>query len=865
MPFSVGDKLGSYEILAKIGAGGMGEVYRALDTKLGRHVALKFLPSHLSANSDSRTRFLQEARAAAALDHVNVGTVHGIEETPTGQIFIAMAFYPGHPVDELLKERRLAKSEAIALARQIACGLGAAHSQGVVHRDIKPSNVILTRDGVAKIVDFGLARFAGSEHITEIGSTLGTAPYMSPEQARGQEADHRTDIWSLGVVLYEMTTGTLPFRGDNGHSILYKIVHEEPATMPGIPTPLTQVILKALAKDPNARYRSANDLIADLDKAAAGQTVESATVTMAVVPALLPRTWQRHTIWGSSAIAIAIIASAVSVPSWRARAVHWFNPAQENPGLRHIAVLPFRNIGNDPANEALCEGLTEVLTSRLTGLEGSAPSLWVIPSTEVRNKRVSSEEAARDQLGASLAIAGSVQKTAGGVQLALNLVDTKTLRLVGSRVLKSTEGDLAGIEDDAVHNIADLLAVTMNPDAARQTRGASSATPAAYESYLRAKGLLRSSNNPDKVNEALKDFNRAVEQDPRFALAYSGLAEASWAKWVASKDTKYLDTVVENAKRALQLDSQLAPAYVQLAQAHEASRNPELAVDELQRALKLDPRNVDGLRELGRVWERLGRTSDAERMFRQAVDLYPDYRQAHFDYALFLARQGRPKEAEPEYRRVIELAPDSASAYSNLGALLVGMHRTDEAQRMYEKSLNISPSYFAMANLATLLDDRGQTAAAAQKYEEALKLNDKDYRVWASLASEYEDLHDPRARPTLQHATEMAEAALTREPQSPVILSQLAYYYARLDRKSKALELARKADLLGPSDPQILLRTARVFERMGMRDEALHNVETAVQHGAPPTTVSGSTELKKVSEDPRFVAFVARQKNPEQR
>jgi Flp pilus assembly protein TadD len=227
---------------------------------------------------------------------------------------------------------------------------------------------------------------------------------------------------------------------------------------------------------------------------------------------------------------------------------------------------------------------------------------------------------------------------------------------------------------------------------------------------------------------------------------------------------------------------------------------------------------------------------------------------------LFLSRQGRSKEAEQEYRRVIELAPDNPSVYSNLGSLFVSMNRPDEARTMFEKSISITPSYFALANLATVLDNAGRSADAARKYEEALKLNDKDYRVWAFLASEYEDLHDPRARPTLQHAADMGEAALSRETESPVILSQLSYYYTKLGRKARALDLARKADLLAPKDTQVLLRTARTFELQGLRELALANVSAALKNGASPAAITKSSEMKNLAADPRFTEIISRSK-----
>ena len=865
----IGQQIAHYRITGQLGAGGMGVVYKALDTRLDRHVALKFLPPHLSEDPRRKARFLQEAKTAAALDHVNVGTLYGIEETNQGQMFLVMACYDGRPLNDLLRHAALPLAKSLNIAQQIGRGLAAAHRQGVIHRDIKPSNVLVTSDGVVKIVDFGLARFTHAEHLTEAGATAGTAAYMSPEQVKGEDVDHRTDLWSLGVVLCEMLTGQLPFRGENTHSLLYKVVHEPPALSPAIPAQSSGILSKALAKNREERYAKAEDLVADLEAMQAGlpvaentQTVTShwspsASALRSQPPKIEPRQpllTAARLRWGvPTALLMALVAI---VPSWRTWTMQWLTPGPASTA-KHIVVLPFKNIGNDPANAALCEGLTEVLTGRLTGLEQGVPTLWVIPSSEVRRRKVSSESEAQKEFGATLAISGSVEKTATGVRLALNLVDAKTLRVLGSRLVQSPTGDLAATEDEAVRNIAELLAVHIDPKMVRQPISSATAHPAAYESYLRATGLLRRSDKSDNVEAAIQELNSSIQADPKFALAYSGLATAFFSKWTSTKDSKWLDATVDNAKRALALDGQLAPALVALGQAHEASRNPELAVSELQQALKLDPRNTTALRSLARMWERLGRTSDAENLFQNAISLHPDYWEGHTSYGVFLQRQGRKAAAEQELRRSLELAPDNATTYSNLGALLLDVDRAKEAREMFLKSISIAPSYFALANLATLLSDQGQDTEAARTYEHALKMNDKDYRVWAYLATQYRSLHDTRAKPTLERATEMAEAALAREGQSPTVIADLSYYYAKLGRTAKAVEFAKQATLLASKDSKILRRTALTFEICGLRQESLKNVEAAIHNGLPAVKIGADPEFQSLIHDPRYAGIAS--------
>jgi len=846
-PITPGDQIGPYTILSQIGAGGMGQVWKANDTRLDRIVALK-----VSSTRFAR-RFEREARFIASLNHPNICTLYDV-----GPNYLVMEFIEGKPV-----RGPLPVPEVLPLGLQIAEALDAAHRKGIVHRDLKPGNILVTPRKLIKVLDFGIAMTdAGSElppdaptALTAPGAVLGTVAYMSPEQARGETLDARTDLWSFGVILYELATGARPFGGNTAGVIFEALLTREARhpqeRNPALPSSLAAIIVKALQKDRELRYQSAADMCADLRRAAGQSTPSEATATLSPDPDPFARHRQRPAWALPSFLAVALIVAGIEGTPLRTRIAELFRPAGTAP--RHIVVLPFRNIGNDPANAAVCDGLTEVITSRLTGLEQTAPTLWVIPASEVRRKNVSSEQEAKTQFGAALAISGSVQRNTAGVQLALNLVDAESLRVVASRLVRSTAGDLSALEEGALKNIGDMLAIEVQP----LKSAAASSVPAAYEAYIRAQGLLQRSDKPENVDEALRTLNRAVEQDPRFALGYSGLAKAYWAKWTGTKDTRWLDASSTNAEKALSLDPQIPLAHISLAQAWEASRNPELATHELQEALRLDPRNSEALLELGRILETTGRTAEADQKFQQAIALHPDYWGGYNDYALFLAREGRLPDAERQYRRGLQLAPDNARIYSNLGSLLVRSGRLDEAAALFEKSNAVSPSYFAFANLGTVYIRQNKPRESARAYEQALKLNDKDYRVWAYLAGAYERFSDPRAKPVFERASTMALAALRREPQSPVLLAELAFYAAKLGHRTDALDYARQATLLAPADPKILSRATLGFELAGDRDDALKSIAAALQHGETPDVVTTDPELQQLASDPRFAAILA--------
>src|ERR1700723_282948 len=399
-----GEIVGNYQILGIAGAGGMGVVYKAFDQKLERTVALKFLPPWLISSTKEKARFLKEARAASSLDHPNIGVIHGIDETPDGHCYIVMAFYDGDSLSRDIREGSIPCGTAIDIARQMALGLEHAHKHKIVHRDVKPSNVIVTPDGVAKIVDFGLARLIKSEIDTESGKTAGTIGYMSPEQTLGKLSDQRTDIWAWGIVLVEMLTGRNPFWRGSVPETINAILYEAPQGTEQIPAPLQPIVYHALAKDPDSRYQSCADILPDLESAKAD--VDSSMdeidlsaptrsmdperfrnyVSAATGPAANHGSRRRTVVslFVASIVAFLLITGVFFGKSFSGYLQDKFFAEPQ----KHIAVLPFDNIGNDPANEPLAEGLMDTMAGKLSNLDVNNRSLWVVPASEVRRRNI---------------------------------------------------------------------------------------------------------------------------------------------------------------------------------------------------------------------------------------------------------------------------------------------------------------------------------------------------------------------------------------------------------------------------------------------------------------------------------------------
>ncbi len=871
-PFAVDEQVGDYKILGTAGVGGMGIVYKALDLKLNRTVALKFLPTDLNVNSRDKERFLQEARTASGLDHSNIGVIHGLEQTADGQTFIVMAYYEGLTLAEKIRRGPLPPKEAVEIMIQILHGLSDAHEHSVIHRDIKPSNVIITRQGVAKIVDFGLARASASATTTLSAGPVGTLAYMSPEQVRNEPLDKRTDIWSLGVVLQEMLTGKHPFQRDNMSAVLLAILEQAPHVETLDPE-LAAIVLRALAKDRTHRYADCREMLADL---------EACRPTLATTPstpstrnlkassrdlrrALEHASSSRLSVgpidrarrWAVELVAAVLLMAALSllVPSVRHSMAGLLSGGGAiSGGEKHIAVLPFDNIGGDPSNDALSEGLQDSLTSKLSNLEGGQQSLWVVPSSEVRRRKVGDPEAALKEFGATLVVKGSVMRDPSGVHLTVNLIRTKDIRQEGSLTLQDSHGDFAALQDQAVSGLARLMHVEVPATAIRKADA--NAAPAAYESYLKALGYMQRYDKPGNLDQAITALTTAITTDPQFALGYAGLGEAYRLKYQLDKNPKWTELALANGTKATQLNASLAPAYVTLGRIHTAASKVDLALTEFQKALQLDPRNAEAITGEATAYEHAGRFADAEATYKKATALRPDYWDGYNTLGNFYDSRGRYDEAVAQYQRAIGLTPDNPVAYSNLGAAYLDSgdsKKFPQAEAALRKSIELTPSYPAYANLGFMYESQQRYAEAAAACEKALQMNDKDYLVWANLAAAYEDLNQAdKATAARERELSLLEQAVQQNPRDAGARSRLAFMYAKKKQRDKALSEIQTSLALAPDDSDILENVGETYEELGDRNHAVQYIQKAVQKGYSLETLKGQKSLQGVLSDPNF-------------
>ncbi len=859
-----------YRITHKLGAGGMGVVYKAVDLKLERTVALKFLPHELSVSEADKEHLRREARSASALDHPNIGVIHGLEESEDHQLFIVMGYYEGENLAQKLGRGVVSVRDSLDLAIQVARGLSAAHARNIVHRDIKPSNIIITKDNVAKIVDFGLARAVATASATQSISNTGTLPYMAPEQILGEAVDQRADVWALGVVMVQMITGSHPFLRPNTAAMTFAILNQPPAGLDAVPAPVQPIVYRALSKKAEHRYARTEDMVKDLETARAEITsapvpLEEPTVTRTISArelkqyvenAATPRwgTTQSKTPYRALVVAIIVVLAAAGsllLPSVRehlAGLVYAYTG-----GEKHIAVLPFASPGDDPEYAPVAEGLMDSVTNELSNLEAAQQSLWVVPASVVRSSKVKDPSAAFRVLGATVVVQGSVQRRGQDVYLTVNLIDAKHLRQIGSAQLEDRSGNLAALQGQAVSNIARLIKIKVPEDTLQK---AGSVTPSSYESYLKALSYLQRFDKPGNVDQAVSALSSAVKTDPGFALGYATLGETYRLKYQMDHNPAWLDEAAVNCQKAIQIDDRLPAVHVTLGRLNTTLGKTDLALQEFQKALNMNPRDADAIMGMATIYERMSHLAEAEANYKRAIALRPDYWGGYASLANFYDRQNRMQEAIAQQRHVIQLTPDNPVAYANLGAEYMALddpQSSAAAEAAFKKSIELAPNYQAYANLGLSYFNQRRYADAAVTMRKALELNDKDWRVWDNLLVTYQWLKDEENIRLVRAKTlSLLEQYAAMDSREALVQSGLSIFYAEDKLREKAIARADSALALAPKDASVLADVAETYDDLGDRKRAVQYAQESLKNGFTLTDLQRRPGLQSLLADPSF-------------
>ncbi len=706
----IGQTISHYKIVEKLGQGGMGIVYKAEDTKLRRAVALKFLPKHLAAHGEERDRFLQEAQAASSLNHPNICTIYEIDEV-NDETFIVRELVEGVTLREWIQRkmqeaegyRKLAVREAMDLALQIAEGLQAAHDKQIVHRDVKSENIMVTADGRAKVMDFGLAKLQGVSKLTKVGSTIGTMAYMSPEQVEGLETDNRTDIFSFGVLLFELFSGTLPFQAVHEAALMYEIINVEPPALGTIRQSLddevNRIVMKCLEKDRETRYQSMREVVADLRRYrrdSEGKKLDRSGISPRQTPqppAEAPkgdssRTRLRLPVIGAVAVGVALIAG-----------IAFYFSSRPSATISSIAVLPFSGAAADSTSEYLSDGFTESLINSLSTL----PGMKLMSSNSVfrfKGKDVDPQKAGKD-LGVNAVLTGKFTRRGDALSVSVELINVNDNSHIWGNQYQRKLSDILAVQSDISQEISNQLKITLTGEEQRALIGHPTENTEAYQLYLQGR-FYWTKRTKDGFEKAIGFYQQAIAKDPSYALAYAGLANvyALQGAYFILSTKEAIEKGRAMAQKAIQIDEHLAEAHIVLASLYD---------------------NFE--------WN----WPAAEREYKRTIELNPNYATGHQWYGEFLSGQRRWDESNAQLQRAIELDPLSPVAFSSATWILCAQKRYADARRLSEKILELDPAFIrgiAIRAQLTFFEGRTEDAIAQSRTAVALSDSGDEYVAW---------------------------------------------------------------------------------------------------------------------------------------
>jgi serine/threonine protein kinase/tetratricopeptide (TPR) repeat protein len=848
-----------YRVLGQLGRGGMGVVYRAEDTSLRRTVALKFLPAHLTKDLAISERLRHEARLASSLNHPNICTIYEVGED-TGEVFIAMEYVEGRPLSESIRAEGLPLETTLRYGRQLASALAHAHDRSVVHGDLKPSNIIVTPGGDVKILDFGLARrsdpaefdrqtleTASVESRPGLGGTL---RYMAPEQMDASPASQFTDLWSLGIVLYEMAAGSRPFSGENLYLLCNAILHDPPRPLPPrVPLGLASIIFRCLEKEPARRYQRAGEVRAALEALTPSSQED-------VVPAPLPA--PRRVFYFPIAAAILLLLSVFGVYKFRDK-IGILGSAGLVPHPVLLGVLPPSPSG-DSSQSAFNDGLADTLNSRLSELS-ARHAFAVIPMREILGKNVKTADGARDQFGVNLVLALNVQRAADKIRVNYSLVDTRSHRQVRGGTVTAAAADPFALQDRVFESIASAMELQLAPEEKQPSGYDGTTQAAAYDSYVQGRGYLQDYVVPEKVESAITLFQDALEKDPNYAAATAGLGEAYWRKYQLTHDQAWAKAAIETCDKATRQGPRLAAAHSCLGQAYMAQGQYEKAADQYRRTLVLEPTSDDAYGGLASAYEHLGQPADAEQAFKQAITLRPGYWATYNWLGLFYMDHARYEEAVGLFSQVISLVPDSFTGYYNLGAVRILQGKYVEAVPLLEKSLSIRPSADAISNLATAYFQMHRYADSAVQFQKAVQLDPKNYLFWGNLGDAFywSPGRRPEAADAYGQAISLGEEKLRRNPHDAQLLSSLGMYHAMRGGKKAALDNLDASLRLQPKSPDLLFNAGIIYQQLGDANRALDSLERAVSLGISPEVIRDTPNFDALRDNRRYLSLLGNQ------
>ncbi len=867
MTIEPGTTLLHYRVLRRLGAGGAGEVFEAEDSRLGRRVAVKLVQPELASDPDAIERLRREARALASLAHPGIVTIYAIEEVE-GRVFLVMERVEGSTLAERLRRRELSAEELLELALHLTEAMAAAHGRGVVHRDLKPGNVMVGLDGRLKVLDFGLARLvepldsqvptALGSQLTQAGATLGTWHYMSPEQIRGEEADTRSDVFALGVMLYEAGAGHRPFPGPTAADVADAILRHEPAPLsqlrPDLPNSFTDLVQWCLEKDADARpsdARAVHDALAGLlragerDAQAPATRVGPGAGVESLPPQPPPRSRRRIRLAAVSVVALAVVAVAA-----------YYGLRSPPPIPTAVAVLPFANLTGTPDLDHLARGIPAGLISRL----GQVSGLEVLGRSEswgAAEKSGSAEQLA-SRLGVASLVEGELHGGESDLRVDVKLTDGSTGLVVWSQGFTGTEKALFDLQRKIATSVVRVLAVPLSRAERRRMARNPTSSLAAYALDLRAEQSLARATDPQGVELASAQFREALRRDPSFALAHAGLAEALVRLHEGRPDVELLAEADRHAHRALELDPGLGLSHVALARVARAQGHPESAIEELRKVIPSLTQPDEAYRELAAAYGQMGDLKQKEDSLRLAISSAEDYWLNWEKLGAFLLRQGRYDEARSALERSAALAPEGVKwPELNLAVLELFQTHWRAAVEAFEKVGGPTNDPLLAANMATAYFYLGRMKEAEALYRRAARLDPEDFKIQRNLGDVLQREGKHAAALSAYHeAQHLVEQRLEQTPGDAELRVWKAVYAAKAHRCPEALETAEALESELTPAGEDARALAQAYALCGAADRALGALEAAIESGIPPESIRQDDEFESLRKDARFQRLV---------
>ena len=856
--FSPGSFFGPrYRIESLLGEGGMGKVYKAQDGELRRTVALKLVRPELANDPNSMDRLKQEILLASRVSHKHILRIHDLGDVG-GLKFISMAYVDGKDLHQIISAGgMLPIPRAVRITRQLCLALEAAHSEGVIHRDLKPQNVLVDQEDQVYVSDFGLAKSLEvhtSNIMTLAGEVSGTPRYMSPEQVESGPVDHRSDIYALGLILYEMVTADLPFESDSVMQAMYQRVTQSPkspkAVNPDLPNYLVGIIMRCLERDPAQRYQHARDILADLDRG------DSAPIDITVPAALAsaPPRWKKPVVWGCAAA--IVLAAAVSLGVPKLRQSLFGSPAASSSavaGAKYVAILPFRV--DDASLQYTADGIVDALSAKLFQLKQVH---LASPAAAAKvNAKDPPDQIARS-LGAKLLVQGTLQASGDRMAVTISLDEPSTGRRLWSKQFSGVKQDLLTLQDHLYDELVSALSLKLTDEERAKNATLLTANGSAYEIYLKGQSLIRTGQRDEKtLKEALDLFEGATQKDPSFALAYTGIADAAVHLYNISKDAALTDRALTAANRAKALNDNLPEVHSILGSVYTATGKNGEAVAELKRALELAPNSDEGYLRLGRVYMNMGQKAEALMALQHAVDANPFY---WFNYNMLGAadfRFGDNEQALKAFQHVTELQPNNVQGWTNVGTVEYYQGKWNESIATFKKALALKPSAVLYSNLGSSYFFLGQYDDARANLQKAVEMSPQRADLVGNLADCYRVLgQSDKAKATYDQAISLALKSLATNPRDAVAASNLAVFYAKTGDQAKSLAFIGRAREVDPNDMSFLYKEAQINAIANRMPEALKSLREALSKGYSVREAFADPELKALRQQPEFLPMV---------